>query len=250
MSMVATADHDHHRFRRSILNSFFSKRGVLQLEPLIQQKVDKLVSRFAAAHDDGQVIATEDAYAALTADVISFYSYGQSFDYLDHPTFNSDVRRGVNGMTHVVHFNRFFPFLLGGLRSIPLELVRKVQPYAALVIDLRNTLQRMASNSLNAHETKGSRMTIFGAMNKEEILAVERSIDRLTDEAQILIAAGTETTARVLVVLTYYLCLHPDVLLRLRKELAKLGTDQPNWTDLESVPYLVRATRCKTDRPD
>ena len=153
-------------------------------------------------------------------------------------------------MTHVVHFNRFFPFLLGGLRSIPLELVRKVQPYAALVIDLRNTLQRMASNSLNAHETKGSRMTIFGAMNKEEILAVERSIDRLTDEAQILIAAGTETTARVLVVLTYYLCLHPDVLLRLRKELAKLGTDQPNWTDLESVPYLVRATRCKTDRPD
>ncbi|PWY91666.1 putative cytochrome P450 [Aspergillus sclerotioniger CBS 115572] len=238
LSMVATNDHDHHRFRRSILNGFFSKRSVLQLEPMIQQKVDKLLSRFTAAHDDGDIIATEDAYAALTADVISFYSYGHSFNYLDHPTFNSNVRRGVNGMTHVVHFNRFFPVLLGVLRIIPLEVVRKVQPYAALVIDMRNTLKQMAASSVESRETKASRMTMFEAMNGDEIPAVERTIERLTDEAQILIAAGTETTARVLVILTYYLCLHQDILLRLRKELSKLGTDRPTWTDLENVPYL------------
>ncbi|PYI02485.1 cytochrome P450 [Aspergillus sclerotiicarbonarius CBS 121057] len=235
LSMIATNDHDHHRFRRSILNNFFSKRCVVQLEPMIQQKVDKLISRFTAAYADGQIIATEDAYSALTADVISFYSYGQSFDYLDHLTFNSVVRRGVHGMTHVVHFNRFFPIFAVLLKRLPVEFVRMLQPFAAKVMEMRNALKQRASDAVQSRTAKGERATIFGAMHGDEIPAVERTVERITDEAQILIAAGTETTARVLVVLTYYLCLHRDVLLRLRKEIAQLGTDRPTCTELENL---------------
>ncbi|RAL01217.1 cytochrome P450 [Aspergillus ibericus CBS 121593] len=105
-------------------------------------------------------------------------------------------------------------------------------------MEMRNGLKNMASNSVKACQEKGERATIFGAMNVEEIPASERTVERLTDEAQILIAAGTETTARDLVVWTYSLCLQHDVLHRLRKELKQLGSDRPTWTELESLPYL------------
>ncbi|GIK05376.1 hypothetical protein Aspvir_009485 [Aspergillus viridinutans] len=48
-SVAATVDHYHHRARRGYLNQYFSKRSVGDLEPIIQERVDRLCGRFECA---------------------------------------------------------------------------------------------------------------------------------------------------------------------------------------------------------
>lgn len=97
-SMVATAGHDHHRFRRGLLNSFFSKRSVLELSPLIHEKNSKLMQRFEKTYQDEKVLHLGDAFAAFTADLISQYAWGVSTQFLDDENFNNGFRQAVNEM--------------------------------------------------------------------------------------------------------------------------------------------------------
>src|SRR5436190_22646653 len=46
-SIVASAEHDKHRIRRAALNPFFSKAAVRRLQPVLDEKLDKLLARFA-----------------------------------------------------------------------------------------------------------------------------------------------------------------------------------------------------------
>jgi cytochrome P450 len=67
-------------------------------------------------------------------------------------------------------------------------------------------------------------------------------LERLSDEGNILIGAGSETTAQVLAVLSYHLISNPSILAKLHKELETVMPD-PNtpirWQQLEQLPYLV-----------
>lgn len=70
LSVISTLAHEHHRLRRKILNNFFSKQSVCNLDPMLQDKMDKLSLRLREAKQTGTVVRLEYAFAALTADVI------------------------------------------------------------------------------------------------------------------------------------------------------------------------------------
>jgi len=70
----------------------------------------------------------------------------------------------------------------------------------------------------------------------------EKTLERLSDEGNILIGAGSETTAQILAVLSYHLISSPDVLKKLQKELETVMPDPytpVKWQQLEQLPYLV-----------
>ena len=66
LSILATIDHDTHKMRRSALNGFFSMQRARALHPVVQERVDTLVSRFKEYKDSGKVVQLGHAYAALT----------------------------------------------------------------------------------------------------------------------------------------------------------------------------------------
>jgi cytochrome P450 len=72
--------------------------------------------------------------------------------------------------------------------------------------------------------------------------AAEKTVHRLADEGNILIGAGSETTAQVLSVMFYHLISNPSVLDKLKEELLTV-MPQPetevSWEGLEKLPYLV-----------
>ena len=86
-SMLGTVGHDHHRLRRGALNPFFSKQSVTRLEPMIRDTVTKLCQRLESARKTGEVINMGHAYAALTMDIITQYSFAKSYGCLDAPDF-------------------------------------------------------------------------------------------------------------------------------------------------------------------
>ncbi|KAJ5312793.1 hypothetical protein N7508_003623 [Penicillium antarcticum] len=255
-SLVGTIGHDHHRFRRNILNNYFSKRSVQSLTPLIHEKVDKLISNFENAYKAGTVLRLHLDFAALTADVITQYSYGWSHGYLDDSAGcrSNDLADAVNGLMVMWHINRFFPFLITAFRAAPPALLRWLQPCMADLFDLKNRLRRQAAETVQKQQDKKEkekngiegqdkgRSTVFDALTSLDVPAHERVLDRLEDESALLLGAGTETTARAIAVSMFYLSRDKDILAKLRVELKSvLATplSRASWTDLEGLPYLT-----------
>lgn len=85
--------------------------------------------------------------------------------------------------------------------------------------------------------------TIFhGLLDNPNLPESEKVTERLLDEAQILIGAGTDTTANTLAALTYHVLANPDIFMRLKDELSKAMPDpdtMPESAQLEALPYLT-----------
>jgi cytochrome P450 len=85
--------------------------------------------------------------------------------------------------------------------------------------------------------------TVFHDILDSNLPADEKTVERLWQDAQVIMAAGTETTAWTLSVITYYLLTNPDIRGKLREELIATIPDssmQATIKQLEQLPYLVR----------
>lgn len=65
-SVFSTKSHDQHKVRRAALNRFFSTASVRRLQPMLEDRVNRLLERFREAKSSGIVIPLEYAFAALT----------------------------------------------------------------------------------------------------------------------------------------------------------------------------------------
>lgn len=65
-STFATIPADLHRIRRSAMSPFFSKASVRALQPLIQERAEKLLERMLGFRDSDTVIQVEHMFSALT----------------------------------------------------------------------------------------------------------------------------------------------------------------------------------------
>jgi cytochrome P450 len=124
----STNDHKHHRLRRSALNPFFSKRMIDRLAPVIQGVVNKLSRRLEGLKETGQPVEMRVAYSALTIDVITMYSFDESWDHLDVPDFKKDWFDGVHMMLRNNNLMKQFPWLFGVVRALPQSFVIWLSP--------------------------------------------------------------------------------------------------------------------------
>lgn len=79
-SVAATVDHDHHRARRGYISRYFAKRNMTALEPIVQERLDRLCSRFDEKLISGETLSLDGCFSALTADVITILFYGKNVD--------------------------------------------------------------------------------------------------------------------------------------------------------------------------
>ncbi|KIW33835.1 uncharacterized protein PV07_00654 [Cladophialophora immunda] len=242
VSVIATVPHEHHRIRRSVLSSFFSKRSVVNLEPIMQEKIDLLAGRLVEAQQTSAVVKLEYAYAGLTADVISHYCYGVSEKYLEDHWPHNDLKDGLSGLGHFGHLFYFFPLLVSLTQKLPSSLVKSLDPAAYAFVKLQQKLLRAAKMTIQQQSKREGRATIFDALVDPSLPPKERTVDRLAQEAVIVLGAGTETTANTLTVASYHLLKNRDVLLKLREELKTLmptPSSKASWSQLEQLPYLT-----------
>lgn len=242
-SIIATVSHEHHRMRRSVMNSFFSKRSVVQLEPIIQEKIDLLTERFKEAQQSGEVLRLEFAYAALTSDVISHYCYGISEGYLTTHWPRNDIKEGLSGMGHFTHYFYFFPILATLTQMLPLRFLEMLDPAATAFVKLQGRLIEASERTIKQGPYKqDERPSLFDALIDPSLPASERTVGRLSQEAMIVLGAGTETTANTLSIGSYHLIKNRSVLLKLREEVTQLmptPSSHATWVQLEQLPYLV-----------
>ncbi len=239
-SMFSTIHHDHHRFRRGLLGSFFSKQSVLELSPIMHEQESKLMQRFEQSYQDHNVLELSDAFAAFAADLISQYSCGVSSGFLDDENFNNNFRQASNEITTFLHVYRFFPILCTISRAMPRWLISKLKPNAASILDIRDTVIKQSTSEKKT--PKGSRKTIFDGLSDPSVPPNERTPRRLEYEGLTVLLGGSETTARALALAAFYIYQNKPLITKLREELRPLmptPATEASLTQLEQLPYLV-----------
>jgi cytochrome P450 len=84
--------------------------------------------------------------------------------------------------------------------------------------------------------------TIFQTLLESNLPDEEKTVDRLWQEALLIIGAGTDTTGNTLAVITFHILNNPSILAKLK---AELEVAMPNkvapakLSDVEQLPYLV-----------
>ncbi|OTA56421.1 cytochrome P450 [Hypoxylon sp. EC38] len=242
-SGFATSEHDLHRLRRAPLGKFFSKNQIARLEPHIQGLVQRLCDKLLAHAGKNEVVSVQMAYSCFTSDVISEYSFGESFGFLNQESWEPNFRGAIYSLIQTVFLFRFFPFLKHTavattwfIKYLPRDLALLTR---TLNIDIPNQIKKTKAD-MDAgivHE----RQTVFGELLKSDLPPQEKSLGRLTGEASAVLSGGTETTSWTLSILTYYLLTQPRIFTKLTDELRAAVPDPQNlppWTSLEQLPYL------------
>lgn len=245
--MIGTMGHERHRVRRSILNDFFSKRSVLALSDVVEERVMKLMQRFEGFYEGQSVVNLSNAFAALTADVITYYCYGKRWGFIEDEGFRSEIHKSNEENTQHCHFDRFFPFVPEVVRRIPLQVLALLLPNKAAAFEFQAAiLQTINTNMQDGPKISGKESrTIFKKLTDPGLPAEERTLRRIQDEVFTLLGAGTETTASTLMVMIYHVSQDEGIRDKLRSELKQImptPTSAATWTELEKLPYLVYQT--------
>ncbi len=248
-SAFDTIDHDKHRMRRAPWNPYFSKQAISRIQPLlIQSAVDKLCDRLAEHQAADKAVIMTNAYASLTTDIISEYSFPEGYDLLSLPEFDGDHYHAWMALSRVSHSLKQFPWLYPLLDSIPPWVTKHTSPDFYVVLKQQNYLLDETKKILKQRENVDYKeMTlrpslIRSLIDSDLLPESEKAAHRIRGEAQIAIGAGTLTTSHALKVATYHILANPPVLDTLMRELHTSIPDMdapPNLQQLERMPYLM-----------
>lgn len=138
-SMHSTVEKDLHQKRRAALTSYFSRRQVLKFTPYIQRCIDKLCHRLNDEYKSTvRVVRLDDAFAAFTADIVTYYSFARSYDFLNYPDFETPFFRAIESMLDTVQVCTHFPWLIPFLESLPKSVSAALQPSMVPLFNYRD----------------------------------------------------------------------------------------------------------------
>ncbi|QLI70047.1 Cytochrome P450 monooxygenase sdnE [Metarhizium brunneum] len=250
-SALSTVAHDLHRVRRSAIAQFFSAQNVDKLQPVIQSKADLLVRRLAERRGRRTVVTNlNHAFSALTNDVIMEYCFARSYDRLAAPDFDPSYKhashRGVR-LAQIAKHIRLLGWLVTAMLALPESILVRCGPAFEMFLTERKRLHRQIEELTLESKAVGqdaSHLTVFRELLGSKLPPEEKTPARLSAEAQVLVSAGSETTAKALTVACFKLLTHPAVLARLRDELEtalpSFGLEPGLRLDqVQRLPYLT-----------
>lgn len=184
------------------------------------------MERLQGFYEDKKAVDLNAAFAALTADIITYYSYGESFDFLDSEGFRSEVRNAIMETEKFGHTTCLFLFVLIIIRRSPQWFCHLVQPSTAVVALIQERVAEASSKAIRNAEYRTvngkPELTTFGrfdALTDLKIPPGERMLSRIHDEGMILLSGGTEPTANALTVYAFHLISNRGIMAKLQAEL-------------------------------
>ncbi|KAH8890336.1 cytochrome P450 [Thozetella sp. PMI_491] len=247
---ISTADHEAHRRRRAPFTPFFSKPAVSSRVDFIQATVDKLGERIDGFVDSEEVLNLGAAYSALTSDIATEFTLGESNHNLDQDNFNEDMAVILQSMGTIWRWTKHFWFVGPLVRGMPMGVAEKIvdskmRAFLSYLMVLTSQVCDLMTAHVSGQRFVSARPNLVDViLSSKHLLDSEKSVRRVADEISAVTSAGFETTALALRMTSYHLYTHPSVLARLRAELRQLTNtlppgERPTWTQLSQLPYLT-----------
>jgi len=227
---------DHFRFRRAMLPAF-ADRALDQQEHIIRAYVDLLVEKLSGQAKVGKPTNMVNWYTYTTFDLIGDLAYGTSFDGLKEGKQNDWIRNIDNMM-------RMFPILVLATSS---PIISKLLMFFA---------SDKIKNSQEEHKRLSTDLTMTRIKNKDmdrrgdfmDLMMRAQGKDHgLTDaelaaNSDVLIVAGSETTATLLSGATYYMLKNPACLQKCVEEVRSAFASDADITFKAAsakLPYML-----------
>ncbi|KAL8668695.1 MAG: hypothetical protein Q9168_006684 [Polycauliona sp. 1 TL-2023] len=251
VSIFTSIEHDLHRTRRAPWNPYFSKQSIRRIHPvLIQPLVNKLCARLAQQWTGGKTVVMTHAWASLTADIVSEYSFPQGYNLLDKPEFDTEHHAAWMAFSAATHPSIHFPWLLKIMNVIPLWAIKHISSAFYMTLREREKLMVAAEalrsgpkETVDKPSSSTKQQSLLQALTDTDLLPEsDKGPERITAEAQLAMAAGTITTSHCLTTATYHILANPDIHSKLMRELhgAFPNSNSPPLTldQLDQLPYL------------
>jgi hypothetical protein len=139
-SVFTTGSDELHRVRRGALNPLFSRARIVDLQAIIQQKIDLLLERIREFRDSEKVLPLNRAFMALTGDVVMQYCFSISYDHLRLPNFDKTLHEPFMAASISGHLSLQCPWVPKVLFALPESILVKIEPLYALVFKMQAVL--------------------------------------------------------------------------------------------------------------
>ncbi|KAK8041781.1 cytochrome P450 52E1 [Apiospora rasikravindrae] len=223
---------------RAMLRPAFVRNQLADLERF-DFHARKLLAKLP--RDDGgssSKVDLQDLFSMLMVDTTSDFMFGQSTDLLGAADADSlTFVRYFDASMHKIAWRARLGWLtqLRPDRELD-EYVRFMRAYIARFV--AKVKAQRAAEAAEAAEKKDHRYVFL-----DQLIDTGEPDEVIRDQLLSIFVAGRDTTTSALTYLFFELSRRPDVVRRLRGEIAALGTEDPSWEQLKSMNYLQMAIK-------
>lgn len=235
-NILMATDRDHAR-QRSRLGHAFSARALHEQQPLISGHVDHFINELRHRAEMGPQDLTA-WFIWITFDIIGDLSFGQSFGCIEgakHHPWILTIFQSARATTILANLRRF------GVNLIKLMPKALLKPRAEMIAFCRDRVDKRIST-----ESTTERKDFISFMLKETKKGdPAMTTQELHANAEILVIAGSETTATLLTGMTFLLLSQrPDWLAKLQKSVrTSFDSDSISHMNFQTVttrlPLLI-----------
>ncbi|KAK6213607.1 cytochrome P450 [Colletotrichum tabaci] len=211
-----------------------------------------MIQRLMELKGTGKVVRLDHVFAAMAGDVVNVVCIANpTMSFLRHPDFNPDWYNLFHTLIRSMPIFMNFPSLIKLVRLVPTSLLERLDPRSQMFRDWRimsvnhivDAKQRKEKGLTFVDENDKMKCeTLFDHIVNSDLPESEKSVERLASEAQVVMGAGTVTTARTMDYLAVHILLNDHIHNRLREELKGPMKDFPevipSLAELERLPFL------------
>ncbi|KAK4958152.1 hypothetical protein LTR10_004577 [Elasticomyces elasticus] len=251
---VATPSHELHRIRRGAMSTYFSSANVRKLEPIVLSRVQKLCDRLEVNRKSGQPVNLSNAFRCLATDVVTYFAFPKPRSMLDTPDFSKDFTRLLRDFSSLITWQRHLKIVFPILMSIPDAVTVWMDPSGGSkqMVEYQRSFIDQSSMAVRrkGKPEDGSSPSILDAIaSSPQLSEKDKTPQRIAEEAQLTVGAGSETTGATLATFVYYVSSHRPVSDRLKAELKKAATQssQNQILDHKTLEKLAYLQACITE---
>ena len=228
------------------MNPMFSRKMVLDLESVVQDKAALVCNRMQSALDRGEPADMHHLFRSVSIDVISSFSFNRCFDLLKSDDCGAKFFELTGGVGPSMWVFQQFPSIREMALRMPKWLASSFSEPLAKVLDLQEECVKQVQEVREQIDEgkKQERPTIFSTLlspeNKPDGYQIPPN-HHLKDEAYSVIMAAADTTGNSMTVSFFHALRNPEIYRKLSEELKNAfpdPTDLP-FAELEKLPYLV-----------
>ncbi|KAF9457911.1 cytochrome P450 [Collybia nuda] len=240
----AIVDPHKSKKRREMLLPLFSRRAILKLENIVQEKVHTLITRIVA--HGRKPVDMSLAFRCTTFDTISDYCFAQSFNALGAEGFQHPLL--INMQTSIKYFwlLRYFPFILPLAYSMPQWLAERSNPLYKEFNVVRLQVEAQVDKFLasEAELENADHETVYHHLIRPKSEKNHETPSRasLFDEALVLLQAGSDTVGHTCIIGTFHALRDNHIHMKLSNELQEAWPNKEariSLSTLERLPYLT-----------
>ncbi|ESK89624.1 hypothetical protein Moror_8638 [Moniliophthora roreri MCA 2997] len=242
-----------HSATKSLFSSYFSRKGILRLEGVIQERVDKLILQLIKNHKTSPA-SMNHAFRAVTLDVITRYTLRTSLDTTSFPSFHHPAILAVDARISQLWISKHFPIFKWSVGSLPRWLVVRVSRTTRSALEMRAEMEKLVDkailDSLQISEKEDSDSdpnVFYTLLRNAQVEGKLKQADRVTkgwliSEGVGLRIAGSDTVGNACTVGARCLVRDERVRTKLVQELEAAWPDKDTpmpLERLEKLPYLT-----------